>query len=288
MRKFLKLKLIISKHAGYCMGVKRAFSESYKIYKLNKNLCVYGEMVHNKYALKSLYDKGIIIKKHLKDILYDKKIKNVIIRAHGIPPSEEKLLLENNKIIYDFTCPKVKKVQLLAQQMSESGYSMIIFGKKDHPEVIGITGYCKNPYYVISNLDEAKKLAFNKIKKPALISQTTMNSLIFNEICDYLKIKFNKIKIQNTLCKLPIKIQNSSIELSQKVDAMIIVGDRMSANTNTLYEKIKQNKKCWFIETEEEINLNEIKKYKKIGITGGTSTPGWQIEKIKIFIEKNI
>ncbi len=270
------------------MGVKRAFSESYKIYKLNKNLCVYGEMVHNKYALKSLYDKGIIFKKHLKDILNDKKTKNVIIRAHGIPPSEEKLLLENNKIIYDFTCPKVKKVQLLAQQMSESGYSMIIFGKKDHPEVIGITGYCKNPYYVISNLDEAKKLAFNKIKKPALISQTTMNSLIFNEICDYLKIKFNKIKIQNTLCKLPIKIQDSSIELSQKVDAMIIVGDRMSANTNTLYEKIKQNKKCWFIETEEEINLNEIKKYKKIGITGGTSTPGWQIEKIKIFIEKNI
>lgn len=284
----MKPKIIISKNAGYCMGVKRAFSESYKIYQSNKNLSVYGEMVHNKYALKSLYDKGIIFKKTIEDIINDKNIKNVIIRAHGIPPYEEKILKENNKIIYDFTCPKVKKVQLLTRQLSNNGYSIIIFGKKDHPEVIGITGYCKKPYYVVGNLKESKKLPFEKINKPALISQTTMNSKIFEEICIFLKTKFKNIKICNTLCKLPIKIQDSSIELSKKVEAMIVVGDKMSANTNTLYEKIKLTKKCWFIETEKDLNLDEIKKLKKIGITGGTSTPQWQIEMIKNYIEKNI
>ena len=270
------------------MGVKRAFSESYKIYKLNKNLSVYGEMVHNKYALKSLYDKGIIFKKTLNDIINDKNIKNVIIRAHGIPPYEEKILKENNITIYDFTCPKVKKVQLLAKQLSNAGNSMIIFGKKDHPEVIGITGYCKKPFYVISNLNEARKLPFKEIINPSLISQTTMNSKIFNEVCTFLINKFKNLKIYNTLCKLPIKIQDSSIELSKKVDVMIVVGDRMSANTNTLYEKIKSNKKCWFIETEKDLDLNEIKKNKKIGITGGTSTPQSQIEMIKNYIEKNL
>ena len=83
-------------------------------------------------------------------------------------------------------------------------------------------------------------------------------------------------------------IQDSSIKLSKKVDAMIVVGDKMSANTNTLYEKIKIYKKCWFVETENDLNLNKIKKYRKIGITGGTSTPQWQIKLIKNYIEKNI
>jgi 4-hydroxy-3-methylbut-2-enyl diphosphate reductase len=284
----VKPKIIVSKNAGYCMGVKRAFAESYKINKIHKDLSVYGEMVHNKFALKSLYDKGIILKKTINDIINDKNINYVIIRAHGIPPYEEKILKESNKIIYDFTCPKVKKVQLLANQLSNNGHIMIIFGKKDHPEVIGITGYCKNPYYVISNLQEAKRLPFKKIKKPALICQTTMNSNVFEEICSYLKLKFQNIKINNTLCKLPIKIQNSSIVLASKVDIMIVVGDKMSANTSTLYEKIKQNNKCWFIETEKDLKINKLKKYKKIGITGGTSTPQWQIETIKNYIERNI
>lgn len=270
------------------MGVKRAFSETYKVFNFNKNVCIYGEMVHNKYALNLLYGKGIKFKKDLKEIINDENIKNVIIRAHGIPPYEEELLKKSNKKIYDFTCPKVKKVQLLAKQLSNNGFTMIIFGKKAHPEVIGITGYCKMPYYVINNIDEAKKLPFNKIKKPALISQTTMNSTIFNEICSYLNTKFDNLKIHNTLCTLPIKIQELSFELSKKVDVMLVVGDKMSANTNTLYEKISLNKKCLFIETTADLNLIELVKFKKIGITGGTSTPQWQIDMIKKYIEEKI
>lgn len=284
----MKQKIIVSKFAGYCMGVKRAFSETYKAFNFNKNVCIYGEMVHNKYALNLLYEKGIKSKKDLNEIINDNAIKNVIIRAHGIPPCEEELLKKNNKKIYDFTCPKVKKVQLLAKQLSNNGFTMIIFGKNAHPEVIGITGYCNMPFYVINNMEAAKKLPFNKINKPALISQTTMNSTTFNEICSFLKTKFVDLKIHNTLCILPIKIQKLSLELSKKVDIMLVIGDKMSANTNTLYEKICLNKKCRFIETTDNLNLTELTEYKRIGITGGTSTPQWQIDKIKKYIEENI
>ncbi|MCK4797035.1 MAG: 4-hydroxy-3-methylbut-2-enyl diphosphate reductase, partial [Spirochaetes bacterium] len=241
----------------------------------------------NRFALNSLSEKGIFLRNNLRNIINDQNINSVIIRAHGIPPDEENLLKKSNKNIFDFTCPKVKQVQLLANKLSNTEHTIILFGKSSHPEVIGILGYCKKPYYVIKNIEQAYKLPLNKIKKPALISQTTMNSIIFSDICDFLKTKLKNIEIHNTLCNAPIRIQQAAIELSKKMDAIIVVGDKMSANTTTLYEKIKKNTTCWFIETVDDLNLKELNKYKAIGITGGSSTPQWQIESIKKYIEEN-
>jgi (E)-4-hydroxy-3-methyl-but-2-enyl pyrophosphate reductase len=284
--------ILISKNSGYCMGVKRAFSEAEIVADKNKNICIYGEMVHNKIALQILYDKGIILKKNINDIINDPVIENVIIRAHGIPPEEEIHLKNSSKKIFDFTCPKVKQVQLLAEKYSLSGHTIILFGKKDHPEVIGIAGYCKNPHFIIKSLDEAKKLPLTEITNPVLISQTTMNSITFNEISAFLKIQINDIKIFNTLCNSPVKIQENAINLANNVDAMIVVGDKMSANSLTLFEKVKNITKTWFIEDYKELNLEELLKFKKIGITGGSSTPISQIENIKnnllLFFRNNV
>jgi len=278
-------KIMVSKNSGYCMGVKNAFMQSYKIAEKYSDICIYGEMVHNKFALESLYKKGIIIKSDLKDIINNEKIKNVIIRAHGIPPEEEEILNKSKKNIFDLTCPKVKNVQLLAQSLSNNGYKIIIYGKNNHPEVIGIRGYCKNNNFVIKDLSEIEKLPFDIKDKIALISQTTMNSDSFNKIAEALKIKYINLEIHNTLCSLPIKTQNEAIELSKNVDLMIVVGDKMSANTNTLYEKIKNYTLALFAETKMDIKTGDLKKFEKIGITGGSSTPDWQIEEIKNYIE---
>jgi 4-hydroxy-3-methylbut-2-en-1-yl diphosphate reductase len=281
-------EIIISKNSGYCMGVKRAFSGAENLSLNNKNICIYGEMVHNKIALDSLYKRNIILKKNLNEILSDNKIENVIIRAHGIPPNDELILKKSGKSIFDFTCPKVKQVQLLAERYSETGHDIILFGKKDHPEVIGIAGYSKSKCYVIKNIKDAEMLTFSKIKSPLLISQTTMNSVIFNNICFFLKEIFPNIKIINTLCKAPVKIQENALNLAKKVEAMIVVGDKMSANTATLFEKVKIIVKTWLIEDIHELNIEELESYNKIGITGGSSTPLWQIENIKSFLEKNL
>ena len=119
-----------------------------------------------------------------------------------------------------------------------------------------------------------------------------MNSITFYEISEYLESKINNLKIFNTLCNSPVKIQKNSINLANNVDAMIVVGDKMSANSLTLYEKVKNIKKTWFIEDYYELNLNDLLSFKKIGITGGSSTPIWQIEKIKdnllLFFRDNI
>jgi 4-hydroxy-3-methylbut-2-enyl diphosphate reductase len=115
-----------------------------------------------------------------------------------------------------------------------------------------------------------------------------MNSDTFVEICRILKKKYKDIKIYDTLCNSPIKIQESAIKLAKKVDAMIVVGDKLSANTTTLFEKVKNIKPTYFIETKNDINLKEIEEFKSIGITGGSSTPDWQMSEIKEFLEANI
>lgn len=282
------MKIIISKKSGYCMGVKRAFSNSLEVSKNYKNIVIFGEMVHNRFALNSLTERGIIIENDLNKIINNKNLTNVIIRAHGIPPVQEELLLKNNKKIFDFTCPIVKQVQLLAKKLSEQGYEIIITGKVSHPEVIGITGYCTNKYYVVKDINDVKKIDIKNIKKLALISQTTMNSDKFNEILNYLKAERSDIKYHNTLCNLPLKIQEESINLAKKVDLMIVVGDKMSANTTTLYDKLKNITDTIFIETKEELDIDNIRNYKTIGITGGSSTPDWQMNEIKDYIEKKV
>jgi 4-hydroxy-3-methylbut-2-en-1-yl diphosphate reductase len=153
-------KIIISKHSGYCMGVKKAFAGAENVAQKNSNICIYGEMVHNKIALDSLYKKNIKLKKEIVEIIKDGAIENVIIRAHGIPPSQENILKESGKNIFDFTCPKVKQVQLLAKNHSSNGHDIILFGKKDHPEVIGIAGYSKRACYIIKTSPMPKIFRF--------------------------------------------------------------------------------------------------------------------------------
>ena len=130
-----KHKIIISKEAGYCMGVNRAFTNTFLLIKKNKNICIYAQTVHQKFALKSLENKGIKQIDALKEIINNPKIKNIIIRAHGGSPKEEIMLIKKNKTIFDFTCPKVKQVQMLAKKLSNPldwlnhyGLTEILFG----------------------------------------------------------------------------------------------------------------------------------------------------------------
>jgi 4-hydroxy-3-methylbut-2-enyl diphosphate reductase IspH len=113
-----------------------------------------------------------------------------------------------------------------------------------------------------------------------------MNSDSFAKLADLLQKRFKNIEIHNTLCSLPIKTQDEAIRLSKEVELMIIVGDKRSANTNTLYERIKKNTIAVFAETEKDLDTDQLKRYQKIGITGGSSTPDWQISEIQQFIEK--
>lgn len=282
-----KTKITIAPNSGFCMGVKNAFDKSIDIGKMYSNCVILGDIVHNRFAIEKISESGLIVNENTESIIKSSNIKNVIIRAHGVPPSVIEQLEQSGKHIFDLTCGIVKKVQLLTKKLSDDGHDIIIFGKKNHPEVIGISGYCKTKFHIVSNAEEAKALNIDFIK-PVLISQTTMNSVLFEIVSKILKDKYPDLLIHNTLCKNPLRTQESAIKLAKESDLMIVIGDRKSSNTISLYERVKEFTETVFIEDIDEISTATLKNKKNIGITGGSSTPEHQINKIKLFIENFI
>lgn len=276
-------KIVIAKNAGFCMGVKRAFDNSIELAKNHKNICIYGDIVHNKFALEKIKKNSIPVINKIEDIINNKEIKNVIIRAHGISPNLENRLLQAGKKIFDLTCPIVKQVQLLAQKLSNENKTIIIYGKNNHPEVLGIIGYIKNDFHLVNNIDQIKALPLQELKNPVLLSQTTMNSEIFNDISNYLTNNLPAIEIHNTLCNYPLNMQKEALKLVNRVDLILVIGDKTSSNTRTLYEKVKKHCQALFIENIEDLeneNVLSDQNISSIALTGGASTPDFQIKKI--------
>lgn len=279
-RKMKKIEIILADHAGFCMGVKNAFNQSLEIISKYTHTVLLGDIVHNKFAIEKIKESGLRVENDIHQILSKNAIKNVIIRAHGVTPEIEKKLKEGNKRIFDLTCPIVKKVQLLTAELSKQKHDVLIFGKKAHPEVSGIAGYCKSNFFIVSSPEEAAAFSI-PLNAPVLISQTTMNWEIFERIQKILSKTYPELIVHNTLCRNPLKTQESALEIANQVDLMIVIGDKKSSNTLSLYERVQKKTKTLFIESAEEITKETIKAgQKSIGITAGSSTPDFQIKDI--------
>ena len=271
------------------MGVKNAFTKSLSCSDTMQNLCCYGEIVHNQFALQQLTDRNITVENDIDRIIANSSIENVIIRAHGIPPQEEQRLRQTKNVI-DLTCPNVKKVQNLAKNLAEQDSFIIILGKANHPEVKGICGYCERQHLVIRSLSELESHSetLPNCAKLAFISQTTANFKDFDEIAAYLHENYPNTVIHRTLCHAPIAIQNASTALAKTVDIMIIIGDRQSANTTTLFQLCSEHCRTVFAETPNDLSDIDWNGIERIGISAGSSTPESQIKTIYKYLENKI
>lgn len=270
--------IILAESAGFCMGVKNAFDKTLEIAKDYPQTVILGDIVHNRFAINEIEKSGLIVVENVDEILNDTEIKNVIIRAHGITLKTYKRLEDAGKKIFDLTCPIVKKVQLLTKQLSDANHDIIIFGKKDHPEVMGICGYCSTEFVIVSSEDEAKELS-KKLQSPVLISQTTMNVEHFERIQNILQLTYPNLTVHNTLCRNPQRTQEAALKLAEQVDLAIVIGDKKSSNTHSLYERMSTKVKTLFIEYPNEI-VSFDKSIKSIGLTAGSSTPNFQINAV--------
>lgn len=275
------MEILVGKTAGFCYGVQRAYKGSLKQIKNNNNNTIYclGELVHNKQVVLELQEKGINFIDDLEEV--EEKNANVIVRAHGVT----KEVIEHSKNsginIIDYTCPKVLKTHLIAEEYSKKGFYIILCGKKDHPEIIGTKSYCGNNFYIIENEEEIedalKEFRKSETRNILILAQTTYSLKKFEIIQNKIKEKAGKnieVVVNNTICKATKLRQKETQKLSQKVDCMIIIGGKNSSNTNKLYEIAKKNcKHTIHIETAEEIRNQNIKYYNTIGVMAGASTP---------------
>ena len=268
------MNIIIAKNSGFCFGVKRAIEmTNNKLEEVNSNLYSYGDLIHNPQVVSELENKG------LKKINNNKVIKNsnVVVRAHGVTKKEIDNMTDLNINILDGTCPYVKTVHEKVEDYMNKGYNIVIIGNPNHPEVIGINGWCSNKAYIVDNIEDAKELP--QLDKICIVSQTTNTYEKFYQLSEEVKKKGKVVEIFNTICSATTKRQNSTEELAKIVDAMVVIGGYKSSNTVKLKEiSEKYCENVFHIETIHNLPLQNITKFNTIGITAGASTPDWIIK----------
>ena len=277
------MKVKIAKNAGFCFGVKRAMNMAWHELEERENgIYALGPLIHNKQAVSKYEDKGLKTVNNLSDIPSNE---NVIIRSHGVGEDIYIQSKEKDINVIDTTCPFVKKIHKIAKDYSEKGYKIIVIGDKNHPEVIGINGWCKEDAIIIKTLDEIDNLNLDINEKYCVVSQTTINLDLYNSIVKILSEKLSKIVFKNTICSATKERQFSAKELSKEVDCMVVIGGKHSSNTQKLVDICSDVVPTFAIETKDELDINELKKFDTVGVTAGASTPDWIINEVINFIE---
>lgn len=266
------MKVYLAEHAGFCFGVKRAIDRATKLVG-QQNVYTLGPLIHNPQVIEGLEQKGIKCIESLTEISEGK----IIIRAHGVPPQTIQKAKQKGLEVIDATCPYVKKVHNLTKKLHKQGYQVIIFGEKEHPEVIGVKGNSKNAI-VIENLEEIATLG--RYEKIGLVSQTTQSPKKYETISEELKKHAKELKVYSTICDATEKRQQSAVELSKKVDLMIVLGGLNSGNTRRLAELCNKEITTIHVEKFSDIETKILENKNNVGITAGASTPDYLIKEL--------
>jgi 4-hydroxy-3-methylbut-2-enyl diphosphate reductase len=275
------MKVILAKSAGFCMGVRRAVDTTLDVVqKEDTGVSTFGPLIHNPQVLNLLEERGVKI---LKDIP-EEEPGTVIIRAHGVPPVHKEKLQMAGATVKDATCPHVVKVQVIIKKYLAQGYGTVIIGDRNHAEVEGLMGFAGSLGRVVSNSEDVNTL---ELHAPYIIvSQTTQDDTIFEELSTLILEKFPGGKVFNTICDATHKRQEEVRSLCKDVEAMVVVGGKNSANTKRLAE-IAEGMGCpvFLVETEDELDLGALSKYECVGVTAGASTPTWMISRVIRILE---
>ena len=251
------MEVILAEHLGFCYGVKRAIEIARENASPDGTSSTLGPIIHNPQMVERLKEEGVGTVSTL-DEMQDG---TVIIRSHGVGPAVYAQAEQRGLNLVDATCPHVKKAQLSAKQLSEEGYTVVIIGEKNHPEVKSIFEWTAQLAHIIESEEEAAALpTFGKL---GVVCQTTFSSDRFRRICTATDMR-----------------QSAAMDLAEHVDVMIVVGGKNSANTMRLAQLCSEKCRTYHIETADELQSDWLNHINKIGITAGASTPDWIIKEV--------
>lgn len=277
------MEIIIAQNSGLCYGVKRAIRIA-KRTRLQKKgeVFTFGDLIHNPQVIANLKEQGIYSINDLDEI----KNGTVIIRSHGVSPEIYRTLDEKKIEIVDATCPIVKRIQKLVESLTKKEEEIIIVGNEGHPEIKGLIGYSKGKAIILENEKHTKDLPFKK--RRAVLAQSTQDLFLFKKIVAALIEKTEQLKVFNTICESTQTRQKSASKLASSVDALFIMGGRNSSNTYKLYQISKRIlPNTFFVENAEQIRPQMLKGARKIGLSGGASTPPEAIQEAVEKIKKS-
>jgi len=275
------MKIELAENYGFCFGVKRAI----KIAEENTNAATYGPLSHNSKEIARLdHDFKVSLIEDFKAFQPGDK---AIVRTHGIVKEELEDLKQSGVEVVDATCPFVTKPQEIAQEMSEAGYDVVIFGDEAHPEIKGVKSYATYGARVVTSVEELENVKLHE--RIALIAQTTRKVEEYMQIANYLIPRYKEVRVFNTICNATFEHQEAVRKLSKQADIMIVIGGKNSSNTKQLFSIAKENcPNSHHIEDENELESEWFRGKKHCGVTAGASTPDWIIQNVINSIEKSI
>jgi len=289
------MNVTVDRHSGFCWGVVRTVEIAEEEMAGSRELYSLGPIIHNPLEIARLRKQGLETVGH--DDLERLRGKRVLIRAHGEPPSTYARARELGITLVDATCPVVTKVQERIRKFYEQGFQIVIFGKKDHAEVIGLVGHVNNEAVVVGSERDVDLV--DRTRKTVLFSQTTMDKPTFYRIADLLRQRIADFQVgtfeetalefhaKDTICGQVSGREKKLRELAAANDVMIFVAGRNSSNGKVLYEICRDaNPRTHFIEHDGELERGWFEGAVNVGISGATSTPHWLMERIRVRIEE--
>jgi 4-hydroxy-3-methylbut-2-enyl diphosphate reductase len=276
------MQVLLADEYGFCFGVERAVEMVEEALEGGETVRSLGPLIHNDQEMQRLGTHGVTT---ISEPVQIGRGETAVIRAHGVTPQVQKELEEKATKVVDATCPFVTRVQKLAARAAEQDRHVIVVGSPDHPEMIGVKGYAPDHAFVIR--DETEVAGLPWLRNPLVVSQTTIKAKTFFDTAEAIKSRTDdEVQVVNTICSATRDRQEAARALAGMVDAFYIIGGRHSSNSVKLLAVCKEQcEKSFLIETEEEINANDLAGAEKVGVTAGASTPNWLIEKIVKHLE---
>ena len=274
------MSVTVAKTAGFCFGVRRAVQMAERQAKETGGIYAYGEIIHNAHEIARLEKQGVHTAQTVEEIPNGA---NVLIRAHGVPRAAYQKLEEKQCRIFDATCPFVQKIHRIVDEESKKGRLVIIFGSRNHPEVLGIQGWCGESV-VLENPEETEhflQTASIALQPLSVVAQTTVNRKFWNLSVNLIKKRCTNLEIFDTICKATDERQSEARLLAGASDQMIVIGDKKSSNTKRLFEISRSLcDNVLYIEDAAELAAQELVHDGCVGITAGASTPAWIIKEV--------
>ena len=269
------MEIIVAKHGGFCRGVRKAVDTALTISP--QNTYIYGEIIHNADVVRGISKRGLTM---VEDLSAVPDGATLIIRSHGVGKAIYDECERRNIKVVDCTCEFVRRTQRIVDENYRAGKTIVIIGEKSHPEVIGLNGWCNNGAYVFSS--ENEDFSVLPPEDGCVVVQTTFSKEKFERILKNLDNKYLKtVEIFKTICYTTMERQNEARELSKQCDAIFVIGGLNSSNTNKLYDICAENCPNVFrLPNAAELEYKTIKKFKKVGIVMGASTPNAQTQEV--------
>ena len=274
------MEVILAEHAGFCFGVERAVEQVYEQAATGKPIYTYGPIIHNEEVVRDLSRKGVrVIEKE--EELSQIREGTIVIRSHGVARKVCEQIKEQGLECVDATCPFVKRIHTIVEKESEAGKKIVIIGNAGHPEVEGIKGWAKTDTVVIGTLEEAKNFTCNPEEELCIVSQTTFNYNKFQELVEIIEKKGYDIIVLNTICNATEVRQTEARTIACQSEAMIVIGDKHSSNTQKLFEICESAcANTYYIQTSNDMDYHKLRSINNVGITAGASTPNNIIEEV--------